>query len=76
LNDAGVKRDDREVPLSAPVLAIAQKMLVASKSRWLFEAPPAPGVVDKRLRASRLWAQLNRRPVCRGARCTASGTSS
>ena len=48
------------MPLPAPALAVAQKMLVASTSRWLFEASPAPGVVDKRLRASRLWAQLKR----------------
>ena len=48
------KGDDRNVPLSAPALAIAEKMQAASKSRWLFEAPPAAGVVDKRLRASRL----------------------
>ena len=30
----------------------------ATDSRWLFAAPPAAGVVDDRLRASRLWAQL------------------
>jgi len=54
------KGDDRNVPLSTPALTIAQKMLGGSRSRWLFEAPPAPGVVDKRLRASRLWAQLKK----------------
>ena len=54
------KGDDRNVPLSAPALAIAQKMLAATKGRWLFAAPPAPGVVDDRLRASRLWAQLKK----------------
>ena len=54
------KGDDRNVPLSAPALAIAQKMLAATKGRWLFAAPPASGVVDDRLRASRLWAQLKK----------------
>ena len=32
--------------------------MAATDSRWLFAAPPAAGVVDDRLRASRLWAQL------------------
>ena len=31
---------DRNVPLSAPALAVAQKMQAASKGRWLFAAPP------------------------------------
>ena len=62
------KGDDRNVPLSAPALAIAQKMLAASKSRWLFEAPPAPGVVDKRLRAGRLWAQLKKAKKAAGVK--------
>jgi integrase len=35
-------------------------MLASAKGRWLFAAPPAPGVVDDRLRASRLWLQLKR----------------
>jgi integrase len=54
------KGDDRIVPLSPPALAIVHKMLASSNSRWLFPAPPAPGVVDDRLRASRLWAQLKK----------------
>jgi hypothetical protein len=29
-------------------------MLASASSRWLFAAPPAPGVVDDRLRARRL----------------------
>ena len=32
----------------------------ARGGRWLFPAPPAPGVLDDRLRASRLWAQLKK----------------
>jgi integrase len=54
------KGDDRNVPLSAPALVIAQEMLAAKSSRWLFAAPPGPVVVDDRLRASRLWLQLKR----------------
>jgi integrase len=54
------KGDDRVVPLSAPALAVAKEMLARSGGRWLFAAPPAPGVVDDRLRASRLWAQLKK----------------
>jgi integrase len=54
------KGDDRVVPLSAPALAIAVKALKVSQGRWLFAAPPGPGVVDDRLRASRLWATLKR----------------
>ena len=54
------KGDDRNVPLSVPALAIVEKMLAAAKGRWLFAAPPAPSVVDDRLRASRLWAQLKK----------------
>jgi integrase len=51
------KGDDRVVPLSAPALAIAKEMLARSGGCWLFAAPAGPGVVDDRLRASRLWAQ-------------------
>ena len=45
------KGDDRNVPLTAPALAIARKMLAANSSRWLFAAPPGAGVVDERLSA-------------------------
>ena len=62
------KGDDRNVPLSAPALAIAQRMLAATDSRWLFAAPPAPGVVDDRLRASRLWAQLKKAKKAAGVK--------
>jgi len=54
------KTDDRFVPLSQPALAIAERMHATSTSRWLFTAPPAPGVKDARLHASRLWAQLKK----------------
>jgi integrase/recombinase XerD len=54
------KGDDRVVPLSPPALAIAEKMLATGDGRWLFSAPPAPGVIDDRLRPSRLWAQLKK----------------
>ena len=62
------KGDDRNVPLSAPALAIAQKMLASASGRWLFAAPPAPGVVDDRLRASRLWAQLKKAKKAAGVK--------
>ena len=54
------KGDDRAVPLSKPALAIATRMLASSDGRWMFAAPPAPGVLDARLRASRLWTQLKK----------------
>jgi integrase len=62
------KGDDRNVPLSAPALAVAQQMLASTGSRWLFAAPPAPGVVDDRLRASRLWAQLKKAKKAAGVK--------
>jgi integrase len=62
------KGDDRNVPLSVPALAIAKKMLAATKGRWLFAAPPAPGVVDDRLRTSRLWAQLKKAKKAAGVK--------
>ena len=54
------KGDDRDVPLSAPALAIAEKLSALSAGRWLFASPPAPGVIDDRLRSCRLWAQLKK----------------
>ena len=36
--------------------------------RWLFSAPPGPGVVDGRLRASRLWAHLKRAKKAAGVK--------
>jgi integrase len=62
------KGDDRDVPLSAPALAIAQKMLASTSNRWLFAAPPAPGVIDDRLRASRLWARLKKAKKAAGVK--------
>jgi integrase len=62
------KGNDRVVPLSAPALAIAQRMLASTGGRWLFPAPPAPGVVDDRLRASRLWLQLKRAKKAAGVK--------
>jgi len=63
-----VKGDDRVVPLSEPALAIAREMLACGGSRWLFAAPPAPGVVDDRLRASRLWAHLKKAKKAAGVK--------
>ena len=54
------KGDDRIVPLTPPALAIAEKMLSSSAGRWLFSAPPAPGVIDDLLRSHRLWAKLQK----------------
>jgi len=56
------------VPLSAPALAIAREMLACGGGRWLFAAPPGPGVVDDRLRASRLWAQLKKAKKAAGVK--------
>jgi integrase len=62
------KGDDRNVPLSAPALAIAKAMLASAGGRWLFSAPPGPGVVDGQLRASRLWAHLKRAKKAAGVK--------
>jgi hypothetical protein len=62
------KGDDRNVPLSVPALAIAKAMLASADGRWLFPAPPGPGVVDGRLRASRLWAHLKRAKKAAGVK--------
>ena len=53
---------------SSPSTPITGKMLASSDGRWLFSAPPAPGVVDDRLRASRLWAQLKRATTAAGVK--------
>ncbi len=62
------KGDDRNVPLSPPALAIARKMLAASRGRWLFAAPAGAGVVNDRLRASRLYTQLQRAKQAAGVK--------